>query len=466
MIEPRDQRSILWHSNSPASTSQTGYANQSALFVPRLRDAGYRIACSCFWGVEGSVQQWKPDGGEPITLFPKGHIDFGADILPLHAKHWFGGDPRAGLTITLMDAWTMDPRRLALLSWAAYHPVDMDPVVLMQGGGMPVVFSRFGEAVLRAAGWDPEYVPHAVDTRTYHPMDRAEARRRFGIPEDTFVILWVAANKGNPSRKAFGEGVQAVAEFIKRRRPSEPPVLLNLHSEQFGVLHGVNLQRLCEAVGLENHQVVFPDQYAYHLGLPPEYLNTWYNIADVLISPSMGEGFGIPILEAQSAGTPVIVNDFSSMPELRGAGWLCRGQKWWVPAVPDNQGGFQMIPFVSSIVAALERAAHELRNPRRRQQLREDARTFALGYDADLVTERYWLPVLDRLFAKIEQRPARSYHEALARLQSVPAPLPPTWVAQEKPQPEPEPEPEPALVGPRPLRRREPVAVESAGVAE
>lgn len=46
------------------------------------------------------------------------------------------------------------------------------------------------------------------------------------------------------------------------------------------------------------------------------------NIADVLLLPSFAEGFGLPILEAQICGVPVITSNISSMPEVAGKGAL------------------------------------------------------------------------------------------------------------------------------------------------
>lgn len=49
-----------------------------------------------------------------------------------------------------------------------------------------------------------------------------------------------------------------------------------------------------------------------------EDLNQYYNRAYCLLYPSIYEGFGIPIVEAQKAGCPVIATNCSSIPEVIG----------------------------------------------------------------------------------------------------------------------------------------------------
>jgi glycosyltransferase involved in cell wall biosynthesis len=44
----------------------------------------------------------------------------------------------------------------------------------------------------------------------------------------------------------------------------------------------------------------------------------WLKTAQALVYPSLYEGFGIPVLEAQAAGVPVITSNISSMPEVGG----------------------------------------------------------------------------------------------------------------------------------------------------
>ena len=47
-----------------------------------------------------------------------------------------------------------------------------------------------------------------------------------------------------------------------------------------------------------------------------EDINTIMNLADIFVLPSLYEGFGIPVLEAQSAGTPVITSNITPLKEV------------------------------------------------------------------------------------------------------------------------------------------------------
>ena len=52
--------------------------------------------------------------------------------------------------------------------------------------------------------------------------------------------------------------------------------------------------------------------------VPPDELGTLYRRAAVFAFPSLDEGFGMPVLEAMAAGTPVLTSNRSALPEVAG----------------------------------------------------------------------------------------------------------------------------------------------------
>jgi glycosyltransferase involved in cell wall biosynthesis len=52
--------------------------------------------------------------------------------------------------------------------------------------------------------------------------------------------------------------------------------------------------------------------------VPNGTLSALYEVASVLLFPSLEEGFGLPVLEAMAHGLPVVVSGVSSLPEVGG----------------------------------------------------------------------------------------------------------------------------------------------------
>ena len=122
-------------------------------------------------------------------------------------------------------------------------------------------------------------------------------RAKMEVPEDAFVIGMVAANKGRgPARKAFGEVMQAFARFRKDR----PDAHLYMHTEVSGREQGVPIGRLMEQCGVPDEAVSFTNQVHVEIGMDDTHMAEMYSAFDVLANPAYGEGFGIPIVEAQS----------------------------------------------------------------------------------------------------------------------------------------------------------------------
>jgi glycosyltransferase involved in cell wall biosynthesis len=204
----------------------------------------------------------------------------------------------------------------------------------------------------------------------------------------------VAANKGNPSRKAFDSQFAGFAQFAK----AHPDAVLYCHSAkaEHGENCGVNLPELAAYHGLiDGTNILFPDAYRNIIGFDDAYMRAVYSAADVTLMATMGEGFGIPIVEAQACGSPVIVGDWTANAELCFSGWKIDKPK----AVPmwTALGTYQYHVMPGAVSDALEKA-HTMRG---NQDYRNRARKGALQYDADKVTEKYWKPYLEKLEAEL-----------------------------------------------------------------
>ena len=372
---------ILWLSNAPHAPS--GYGRQTRIWAKKLRELGHDVAVVAFHGLQSSVLVH-----EGTVVYPGGDDQWAQDILPGHYQHH-----RADLLITLMDAWVLDGQRLKRggMRFAHWMPVDCDPLgtmdtrVLDEGEGQPIAMSRFGERVLSEAGYSPLYVPHGIDAQgTFEPLkDREEWRKKLGF-SSRFVIGVHGANM-DPLRKGFAEMFAAFALFRKKH----PDALLVVHSRPRSA-QGTDLVTLAQRLGITD-AVKIGDEYSIVAGIVPDTeIARWLGVCDVLMNCSYGEGFGLAVLEAQACGTPVITTDFSAMSELTGAGWKVQvdpTELFW------NRGhsSWWARPSVRRIAACLEKAYAQAPG------LRQKARDFALGYDADRVLTEFWKPALESL---------------------------------------------------------------------
>lgn len=378
-----ERMKLLWHSNAPWVPS--GYGVQSRIFTNLLKADGHEIVFSAFWGLDGSQLRMN----DMLTL-PSGYDAYGNDVIQAHYVFH-----QPDLVISLMDSWVCKPNKWGKLPWLAWTPIDHNPIPthvinsLKKGNAIPLAMSRFGEKLLRKGGLDPLYCPHAVDPIMFQPRSRKKIRKNFGW-EDKFVVGMVAANKDTPSRKGFAYAVEAFAEFRKKHENA----LLYLHTAK-DFPGGEDLELLGAKFELPDDSYFFADPYRMIIGMPNTILRDMYIGMDVLLNPSLGEGFGVPIIEAQAAGTPVIVTNWTSMPELVFAGKTVSGYKSYT-----KQGSYAMVPDVSEIYDALE----EIYSTKDKEALSEKARLGAEEYHPEVVYRNYMLPAIKEAISRTKGR--------------------------------------------------------------
>jgi glycosyltransferase involved in cell wall biosynthesis len=385
---------ILWTSNAPWCA--TGYGQQTAQVIKRLKKEKYEIAIAANYGLEGSSSTYPTEYGL-IPVYPRGFETYSNDIIPAHTHDWIQGNPEIpNVLITLFDVWVYRGKKWDDFNIASWVPIDHLPCPLevtewcKKENVTPIAMSQYGKQMLERSDIESLYVPHAIEktfkpTKTITTADKEQitGREFLGIDKDRFVVGMNAANKGVvPNRKAFGENLLAFSMFAQKHKDA----ILYLHTEAVGAA-GINLIELIHAVGLQKNQYRFIDPYLYRSAMSQEIVAATYTAMDVFLGVSMGEGFGIPTIEAQACGTRVIVSEFAASTELVGDGWLVEGQPFWDPM----QKSFQHMPSVPSIVESLEKAYDKGQN--RSQQ----AIDFAKQYDADTVFETHWKPTLKQI---------------------------------------------------------------------
>ncbi len=156
-----------------------------------------------------------------------------------------------------------------------------------------------------------EYIPNGVDTAWFASGDGAAFRRTLGLAPDDYVILTVGRIDPQKNQRMLIEAMPAVLERI----PSAKLVLVGPVT-----LAGYEreLDELVERLGLRG-KVFFAG------GIPAgdRRLADAYHAADVFVLPSRHEPFGIVVLEAWSAGLPVVASAVGGIPHFTEDGGDC-----------------------------------------------------------------------------------------------------------------------------------------------
>jgi glycosyltransferase involved in cell wall biosynthesis len=155
-------------------------------------------------------------------------------------------------------------------------------------------------------GADParvKVIPNGIDISLFYPRDRAECRRKYGIPPDRKVILSAGALI---ERKGHHRIVRALKKLQERGVPVHLVIAGGPAPEGF---FEPPLERLVTELGLED-QV----QFLGHVSAPqmPELMSA----ADLLCLASTREGWPNVVHESLGCGTPVVATDIGGVPDM------------------------------------------------------------------------------------------------------------------------------------------------------
>lgn len=203
----------------------------------------------------------------------------------------------------------------------------------------PVAMAKFGADVIGAhIGRPVPMIYHGVDTATFRPpafndplrwegtrfLTKESCRTPFGLKQDRKYIL---RTDRLVERKFYHVFIETMVQVMRARddvdaiihcRPVDPP--LDLSAE---------IERLPEDL---RPRFILSGLHDTFRGLPTEGLVTLYNAADLLFSPTGGEGFGLTLAESLACETPVVTTAWAAEKEVVAKGGVL------VPPRTDNRG--------------------------------------------------------------------------------------------------------------------------------
>lgn len=215
-------------------------------------------------------------------------------------------------------------------------------------------------------------VRHGVNTETFTPLSEEERigqRLTLGLSPSNIVFL----NVGVPTwNKGIDLLIRAFANVFRRN----PEIRLILKDARG--LYGFPVDTVLQTVGAQNPGLITPEVLSAIRVIPNNLsqaeLRSLYGFVDYYVSPYRAEGFNLPVLEAQSCATPVIVTSGGATDDF------CHGdgtRKIPSTFIRGNLGKTHGCAWNEPDYPALERiltaAAQTLPSPEQRQSARNNA---------------------------------------------------------------------------------------------
>lgn len=200
-----------------------------------------------------------------------------------------------------------------------YFPIDGEPktqwIKNVDVVDTLVAYTEFGKEqskLVYPGCQDIKVIPHGANLMDYKVLPKDHVLKfkemYFGKHADKFIVVNLNRNQ---HRKDIPRTIAAFKEF----RKIVPNSILYLHMASKD--QGWDLIEVCKSYGLNNSEdVIFPENFGPNQGYPIEVVNMIYNAADLVVSTTLGEGFGLSWVEAMATKTPVLMPNNTSLAEF------------------------------------------------------------------------------------------------------------------------------------------------------
>ena len=159
-----------------------------------------------------------------------------------------------------------------------------------------------------------ETIPNPIDLTLFQPMEQAELRRKYGIPQKKKVVLFGALSSNSDQRK----GYPYLRNALSQLDPQKYTAVIFGNSSDF---KGEDLAIPVKVMGTISDDSILAEVY---------------NVADVFVAPSVQENLANSVVESLSCGVPVVAFCIGGMVDM----------------IQSNTNGYLAQPFASNDLAA------------------------------------------------------------------------------------------------------------------
>lgn len=286
-----------------------------------------------------------------------------------------------------------------------YYPVDGVPkkewIDSMAMHDKVVTYTNFArrESLIKRPDLEGkiDVIYHGVNPKNFHPISKQEVidfrKHFFAAHAGKFIVTNLNRNQ---QRKDIPTTLLAFKEFKKLR----PNSMIYLHMAQKD--QGWDIVELCKSMNLQiNGDVILPANFGPNQGFPIEYVNLIYNASDVVMSTTLGEGWGLSCTEAMACKRPVVFPNNTSLTEIIGS----NNERGYLVPSGETVNDFVVFPHdnevlrpVTSVEKMAETLVHVYDNPE------EAASKAAAGYEwvlSSTLWDKHIAPKWDKVLTDV-----------------------------------------------------------------
>lgn len=261
--------------------NRSGYAQAAQDYIYALRESGnYDIAIRLLHANPDQVSMTSQRYAEIVSMMKKQPEKDAFQIVH--------GIPDKQIHINLK-------RSIGFATFETFDPPQHWVKILNENNAV-ICPSKFNEKIFRHAGVTKPifHIPHCVDTKLFNPNVQVKK------DGDAFTFLFFGTWK---KRK----GYEQLLEAWFREFDASDNVQLLLKTDRI-TLSQQHIESIRRSTGLKKDFA--PILYETKV-LNEEAIPNLIKKADCLVCPTLGEGFGLPGLQAMALGVPVVITNFS-----------------------------------------------------------------------------------------------------------------------------------------------------------